>query len=73
MADSCTCVVVQWATKAEIHFNSAPVVLVGLKQDLRPGFPTLKLLHLNEPSATSIGQVRPSSILVLDSSWSPNS
>lgn len=35
---------------------SAPVILAGLKADLRPSFPTLKLAHLNEPNATSIGQ-----------------
>lgn len=47
----------QWSDDAERYVPSAPVILVGLKADLRPSFPTLKLAHLNEPNATSIGQV----------------
>lgn len=48
----------QWRDDAERYIPSAPVILAGLKADLRPLFPTLKLAHLNEPDATSIGQVR---------------
>lgn len=32
-------------------------MLVGLKQDLRKGFCTLRLSHLDEPEATTLGEV----------------
>lgn len=62
----------QWRDDAERYIPSAPVILAGLKADLRPSFPTLKLAHLNEPDATSIGQVcfgPPSPASTLDNTY----
>lgn len=47
----------QWKRVSNEYCDSAPVMLLGLKSDLRPRFFTLKLMHLNEPNATTMGQV----------------
>lgn len=39
-------------------------MVVGLKQDLRKGRPTLRLLHLGEPEGTTIGDVCPHALLL---------
>ncbi|KAF3765505.1 hypothetical protein M406DRAFT_78309, partial [Cryphonectria parasitica EP155] len=46
----------KWRNDAERYCPSAPVILVGLKCDLRRDYPTLKLNFLNEPTATARGQ-----------------
>lgn len=57
--ETCANGVMQWKKKVELHCGGPPIILVGLKQDLRTGYPTLKLLHLDEPDSTTLGQVCP--------------
>ncbi|KAL1881392.1 hypothetical protein VTK73DRAFT_4152 [Phialemonium thermophilum] len=51
--DNLDAVVNRWPTELQIHLIHAPVFLVGLKRDLRPAYPTLRLRFLNEPSPVS--------------------
>lgn len=39
-----------------MYSGGPPVILLGLKSDRRRPYPTLRLLHLDEPTGTSAGQ-----------------
>lgn len=49
--------ILQWLGHVRGMCENVPIVLVGLKKDLRPFCPTLRLRFLNEPVAVTQGQV----------------
>ncbi|KAK7735237.1 hypothetical protein SLS53_007627 [Cytospora paraplurivora] len=52
-------VVDKWQHEPKVFCTGAPVILLGLKADLRPAYPTLKLRFLeeeDEPTAATVGQ-----------------
>ncbi|ROV93013.1 hypothetical protein VPNG_09425 [Cytospora leucostoma] len=52
-------VVDKWQHEPKVFCTGAPVILLGLKSDLRPAYPTLKLRFLeeeDEPTAATVGQ-----------------
>lgn len=44
---------------AQKHCPDVPAIVLGLKTELRPNFPALRLGFLKESTAFTVGQVRP--------------